>query len=60
LDDEGIARLLEMVGLGIGRLPGEGMAEVNEIFNALPHEQTDRLLKIYFNGINRIRQEETA
>ncbi len=60
LDDEGIARLLEMVGLGTGQLPGEGMAEVNEIFNALPHEQTDRLLKIYFNGINRIRQEETA
>ena len=60
LDDEGIAALLEMVGLGRGQLPGGGMAEVNEIFNALPSEQTDSLLKIYFNGLNRIRKEAVA
>jgi len=60
LDDKGIAALLEMVGLGAGQLPGGGMAEVNEIFNALPSEQTDRLLKIYFNGLNRIQKETPA
>jgi len=56
LTDAQIGQLLEMAGLSGGSLPGDEMADVNRVLDALPPAVTDRVLRLYYNQLSRYRE----
>ena len=56
LTDAQIGQLLEMAGLSGGALPGDEMADVNRVLDALPPAVTDRVLRLYYNQLSRYRE----
>ena len=54
LTPDAIEELLELAGIGGGRLPGD-LADINHILDAVDPEVKDRLLVSYFNELSRHR-----
>ncbi len=55
LDDDAVANMMAMVGVGgDGGLP-EKMAEINDVLDALPPKLVDRLLTGFYNDWNRYK-----